>query len=247
MIQKLALFLIGIFDFFYQKKILNFLKKKGFNKFNLLLDVGAHRGESIKLFLNNFEVKKIISFEASPINFEFLKKKEIKYIKKFSNTKIVIENIALGSKNKTADLKQFTESSSSTIKNINVKSQYLKRKFKLLNFFNTKDIYHSFKIKILKLDDYFIQNNIQNVDFLKIDTEGYEYEILLGLEKKIKLVNIIMFEHHYDNMIEKEYTFTDINNLLVSNNFTKIYKSRMPFRKTFEYIYIKSELLNRKM
>ena len=38
---------------------------------------------------------------------------------------------------------------------------------------------------------------------MKIDTEGYEYEILLGLENKIKLVDIIMFEHHYDNMIKK--------------------------------------------
>jgi len=79
------------------------------------------------------------------------------------------------------------------------------------------------------------------IDFLKIDTEGYEYEILLGLEDRIKLVKVIMFEHHYDNMIKKNYTFTNINDLLVKNNFKKIYKSRMPFRKTFEYIYLKSE------
>ena len=45
-----------------------------------------------------------------------------------------------------------------------------------------------------------------------------------------------MFEHHYDNMIKKNYTFSDINSLLVKNNFQLIYKSKMPFRKTFEYI-----------
>jgi len=79
---------------------------------------------------------------------------------------------------------------------------------------------------------------------MKIDTEGYELEILLGLESKIKLVDIIMFEHHYDNMIKKGYTFEDINKLLIKNNFNKIYKSRMPFRKTFEYIYKREELIN---
>ena len=75
MIQKIVLFIMSIFDFFYQKKILSFLKKNNLNNINILLDIGAHRGESINLFLNNLKVKKIISFEASPINFEFLKKK----------------------------------------------------------------------------------------------------------------------------------------------------------------------------
>jgi len=74
---------------------------------------------------------------------------------------------------------------------------------------------------------------------LKIDTEGYEYEVLKGLKKKIQLVDMIMFEHHYDNMIIKNYTFKDINNLLMKNSFFQIYKTKMPFRKTFEYIYVK--------
>ena len=51
-----------------------------------------------------------------------------------------------------------------------------------------------------------------------------------------------MFEHHYDDMIKKNYKFHDINTLLVKNNFTQIYKSRMPFRKTFEYIYLNQKI-----
>ena len=81
-------------------------------------------------------------------------------------------------------------------------------------------------------------NAIKNIDFLKIDTEGYEYEVLLGLNKKILDTKIIMFEHHYDNMINKNYSFRDINKLLVKNKFKMIFKAKMPFRKTFEYIYI---------
>ncbi len=80
--------------------------------------------------------------------------------------------------------------------------------------------------------------NIDVVDLLKIDTEGYEYEVLLGLKDKISNIKIIIFEHHYDNMIKKNYTYADINNLLIENNFEKIFKAKMPLRKTFEYIFI---------
>ena len=39
------------------------------NDLNLVFDI-AHKGESINLFLSNFKVNEIISFEASPINFD---------------------------------------------------------------------------------------------------------------------------------------------------------------------------------
>ena len=243
MIQKIILWVLSLFDHSYQKKWIKFLKKNQYNKFKLLIDVGAHKGESIELFSKNFIIKKIISFEASPINFKYLKKKIEKNKQGYNNTEIVLENIALGAEDKIIEFKQFDESSSSTIKKVDEESKYYKRKFRLINFLNNKKIYKKFQIKISKLKDYIEKNNIRKIDFLKIDTEGYEFEILLGLENKIQLIDIIMFEHHYDNMIKKGYTFADINKLLIKNHFNKIYKSRMPFRKTFEYIYKKKELI----
>jgi len=92
MIKKIILFIIGIFDFFHQRRIIASIKKRGFKKINTFLDVGAHKGESINFFLKNMEIKKIISFEASPLNFEILRKKRNKYLEKFPNTEIIIEN-----------------------------------------------------------------------------------------------------------------------------------------------------------
>jgi len=244
MIQKIILWGLSLFDYYYQKKWIKFLKKNKYNNFKLLIDVGAHKGESIKLFSKNFVIKKIISFEASPINFQYLKKKIKNNKLGYNNTEIVLENTALGAEDKIIEFNQFNESSSSTIKEIDKESKYYKRKFRLINFLNNKETYQKIKIKISKLKDYIEKNNIKKIDFMKIDTEGYEFEILLGLENKIKIVDIIMFEHHYDNMIKKGYTFEDINKLLIKNNFNKIYKSRMPFRKTFEYIYKREELIN---
>jgi len=238
MIKKLTIFLIDFFDFFHKKKIINFLKSRNLIYFSTVFDVGAHRGESIELFLSNLRVDKIISFEASPVNFFFLKKKEKLLKTKFDKSEILLENIAIGSVKKNVILNQFKESSSSTISEIDKNSSYFKKKFKFLNFLEKDEIFHPIEIETENLNNYMKVNNYNLIDFLKIDTEGYEYEVLLGLEKNLSKVKLIMFEHHYDNMIKKNYTFRDINKLLIANNFKMIFKAKMPFRKTFEYIYI---------
>jgi len=241
MIKYIILKILNIFDLQHQYKIFKFLKKNNLDNFQIILDVGAHKGESINLFLKNFKVKKIYSFESSPINFDLLKQNLISIKKKFNNTEIVIENLTLGSENKEALLKQIDESSSSTLNNINLESNYFKKKRSLLYNNKKKIFYENLKINITTLDEYLDKNKIKYIDFLKIDTEGYEYEVLKGLKKNIKNVKLIMFEHHYDDMLDKGYSFGDIKDLLNENNFIQIFKSKMPFRKTFEYVYINSE------
>ena len=107
MIQKIILWGLSLFDYSYQKKWIKFLKKNKYNSFELLIDIGAHKGESIKLFSKNFIIKKIISFEASPINFEYLKDQIEKNKQGYNNTEIVLENVALGAEDKIVEFKQF--------------------------------------------------------------------------------------------------------------------------------------------
>ena len=235
--QNIIIGILSFFDFYHKKKILNFLKEKNLNNFDIVFDIGAHKGETINLFIKNFRVNKIYSFEASPINFKILKKKNIKH----QRVQIILENIAVGSKNGIAQLKQVQESSSSTLSHINLDSNYFKKKKKILNFFSNKEYFHNIEVEIKTLNKYLDQNLIKFIDFLKIDTEGYEFEVLLGLKDKLKNVKIILFEHHFDDMLKKNYTFRDINSLLIQNSFRQIYKSKMPFRKTFEYIYINTQ------
>tara|TARA_B100000941_G_C28337344_1_gene464832 strand:- start:31 stop:759 length:729 start_codon:yes stop_codon:yes gene_type:complete len=237
MIKFLTLFILDFFDYFHKKKIFKFLKRNNISNLDILLDVGAHKGESIISFGKNLNIKKIYSFEASQISFKILSKK-IKDIKfKFPEMKIIIENIALGSSDKKIKIKHFNESSSSTINKINIDSNYFKKKKKFLYGSKVSKYYKEFKVKQITLDNYLELKGINKVDFIKIDTEGYEFEILNGLKKNIKHVKVILFEHHYHDMIRKNYNFSDIHMFLKENNFVQIYKSKMPFRKTFEYIY----------
>ena len=92
-------------------------------------------------------------------------------------------------------------------------------------------------VNLQRLDDYFIKSNLYEIDLLKIDTEGHEYYVLKGSSKILPKIRYIYFEHHYDDMINKGYTFSTIHDFLKNNNFKKIFKSKMFFRKTFEYIY----------
>ena len=76
------------------------------------------------------------------------------------------------------------------------------------------------------------------VDLLQIDTEGYEYNIVKGINStNLGDIDFIYFEHHYDLMIKKGYKFSEINYLLKKNNFKQKLKLKMKFRKSFEYIY----------
>ena len=52
------------------------------------------------------------------------------------------------------------------------------------------------------------------IDLLKIDTEGYEYNIIKGLKTYYHKIKLIYFEHHYDDMLVKNYKFEDIHKLL---------------------------------
>ena len=53
-------------------------------------------------------------------------------------------------------------------------------------------------LPIKTLDWYIKENNIKRIDFLKIDTEGYDYKVLLGGKEAVKLAKYIQYEHWDD-------------------------------------------------
>lgn len=237
MIKKyITLIIVKLFDYYHNKKLISFLKKK-IKKINILIDIGAHKGESINLFTNNFTLNEIHSFEPSLNNFNKLKKNIFNYTEKFKKTGFKIYNCGFGEKKIDLILNQAFESSSSTFNKINMNSKYYNKKISYLK--NNKDIFFTETLSSLDtLDNFIDENKISLIDVIKIDTEGYEYFILKGFLKNFHKAKFIIFEHHYDNMLIKNYTFSNINELLKKNNYVQIYKSKMPFRKTFEYIYV---------
>ena len=226
--------ILGFFDFFHKRKIIKVLKDLLNKNNNIIFDVGGHQGESIIFFNEHINVSKIYTFE--PINDNFLKlKKKTKNIEQ----KVVYLNFALGNKKEKRVIKKMIETSSSTFNEINEKSKYFKKKRFFLGFSKKEKMYVEKNVFIEKGIDIIKNFNVKKIDLLKIDTEGYELNVIRGFESSIEKVDLVIFEHHYDLMIKKNYTYSDINKYLINAGFHLKYKFKMPFRKTFEYIYSK--------
>jgi FkbM family methyltransferase len=231
---KIFHFLLNVLEFSYKKKILKNLKENLPNKMNSFIDIAAHHGQTTIQMHKNFSIENFFLFEPSIKNFHELKKQ---LNKKKIEKNLKIFNYALGNENKDVDINEVLESSSSTINSINTNTNYFRRKKKILSLFSRKIEITKDKIKLVSFSNFIKKNNIQKIDFIKIDTEGYEFNILKNIENFLENVGVIQFEHHYDLMIVKNYRFRDIHNLLINNNFQKKFKSKMKFRKSFEYIY----------
>ena len=231
--KNLIKFCLSLFDYLTEKKIINQLKRVFFNKKTIsLIDIGAHKGEYISSILKNFNISKAYCFEPNPRVFEILEKK--------ISLKKKIELFNYGASNNSGNIlfNENIESSSSSINELNKNSNYYKKKFFLLNFLGSGDVTKKIEIKVVTLNEFIIENNVNKIDLLKIDTEGHEYPVLLGLKDKINMINLIHFEHHFDDMIIKDYKLTDIHDLLIKKGFKKYFKIKMKFRKSFEYLYI---------
>ena len=63
---------IYLIDSNHKNKIVSFLKSKFKNKLINVIDVGAHKGETIQMFSKNFNLSSIICYEASKKNFKSL-------------------------------------------------------------------------------------------------------------------------------------------------------------------------------
>ena len=237
MYYSLAKFFLSLFDLKNKKKICKYFYGEKNGRIQTLIDVGAHHGESIRFFKKNFSINKIYAFEPSIDNFKILKEKvkDVKNIKFF--------NTAVGNKKGLINFTNHYDSESSTIVKINQKSNYFKRKNFYLDFFKTnKSRVKNTQVKIDSLENLINVDELKVIDLVKIDTEGYDLNVIKGLGKLITKVRFIYFEHHFHDMLLKDYKFKDVDNFLKSKNFKKVFKTKMFFRKTFEYIYKNNSL-----
>ena len=226
-----AKLLLNFFDKFTQNQIFRFIKSVLNNKINVLMDVGSHRGEYINSISKKFIIGKIYGFEPNPNSYKLLLKNTVKY----KNLELL--NFAADISDGTKTLNINIESSSSSINQLNEKSKYFKRKYFFFNFLKNKNFSTPVEIKTISLSSFIDKNKLDIVDLLKIDTEGFEYNVIRGLKSNLNKIKLLHLEHHFDDMVIKNYKITDIHNYLVNNNFKKVFKIKMKFRKSFEYIY----------
>lgn len=166
------------FFFFIEKKNYYFIKK---SKIENILDIGS----------NQFQVCKIIQSLKAKLKFYCFDPIQVNNKKSIILKNVKFYNYALGNKNNyklfyTPYYNSFRLDSLSSFLKENIKNYINKN----LPSCKKKIFYTVKKIKIRKLDSYKIK-----FQFIKIDTEGFEYQVIMGGIKLIKKNNpIILLE-----------------------------------------------------
>ena len=211
----------------HQPKILNYLLKLDIK---IAFDIGAHEGETLEYFQKIKSINKIYSFEPQIKIYK-------KLYKKFnSNNKIILNNLALS--NNIEDKVFFINalSSTSSFSLLDDTSLWLKIKNMILN--EKDSIKESITLKTSTIDHYVNEHNIDKIDLLKIDTEGHEFEVLMGAQNIINKnkVKYILIELHSSKMY-KNYSKIKIEEFLKINNFIILKSFKFPFHTFVDNLY----------
>ena len=194
------------------------------NKCNILIDIGANKGDFAFKFLNTFQ--KTFLIEPNP---KLIKSLEKRFI---DNKNYKIFNCGIDIKNA---IKKFyiTSDTGSTLSSIKKQKETLKKTLKKTNITSVKNI------KFYRLD-FFLKNKIKKNDyiFLKIDTQGNDFEVLKSLGNKLKHIKYIQIEMSIIPLYIKQENHWKIFHFMKKNNFEAIFFEnglRNNFGKMMEY------------
>lgn len=156
----------------------------------ICIDVGANVGQTIDSLLKIFTNPTIHAFEPSTKTFKTL-------LSKAFGDQVFLYNMALGKEIQKREFINYNES---------VLSSFLPLDSDEENRFRLTGIDRKEIVEIDTLDRFYQRSNLNEIDLLKIDTQGFDLEVLLGakeaLHKRI------------------------IRNVLVELNFVKMYKGQ---------------------
>ena len=187
--------------------------KKLFHNNVKVFDIGANIGQTIYEISLNFNSSVIHSFEPQKICIPEIKKVSSKLN---SNHKVIVNNLAVGEKvvkkkkffqNKSSDLSSFLKVNLDS--KLQIKMKKLSQKKKKL-----EEINNPIYVSQTTIDEYTKKYKINDIDIMKIDTQGYEQNVLLGSIKTLKNVKVICLEINFWDYYEKNQSFFEIEGII---------------------------------
>jgi len=171
-----------------RKFVLEYLPSKLLTTEPVIFDVGSNRGDYAKLVLTAFPKAKLMCFEPNPGTFQLLSQNLASSASLFQ--------MGFGKQTGTFDLYFDARDQTSVMATSN--PEILKSISKVTE---TEKV----QIKVETLDNFCASQKIDRIDFLKVDTEGFELDILQGAKKMLeeKRINIIQFEFNETAAIQR--------------------------------------------
>jgi FkbM family methyltransferase len=160
----------------------------------VIFDVGANIGDYAKMLRNKFKTTDLYCFEPILENFEKLKLNT-------EDFNIKYENVAVGSTNDVINLYKGSNDADGAMV-----TAYKDTLTEIFSFAGQPD--QPINCKLITIDS-FCEGKIEVIDFLKIDVEGHELEVLKGAVKMINnnKISIIQFEFNEFNIFSKTFFY----------------------------------------
>ena len=176
------------------KKSLKRLKELGFLP-EVIYDIGAYEGEFTDLCLELWNNTFIFSFEALP-------KKAEKLRDKYKNKNVIVKEAIVGEDNQK-NVGFFSDETASSV----LRSAEVYSKKSLLSQ------------EMISLNSFIIIDKNKSPNFLKIDTQGYEFPILLGCSEILENIEVILVETNFIEIYEKVHLANEVIAYLAKFNF----------------------------
>ena len=216
----LSIYLFGKFEF----EIIKAIAKHKLTRKPVFFDIGANIGVQTLQLCNYFENSTVHSFE--PTNYAFNKLNNNVLLNSKLKKKIILNQAFLTNKVNTLPSKIYSSWSLLDKKNSH------KKHFGSLKITN--------KAKSFQLDDYIIKYKIKKIDFIKLDVDGYELDVLKSGYKFLKknktpiifeVAPYLYKEHNYSQVDliklfkNLNYSFYNINNLTRISDIDKYFST----------------------
>lgn len=191
---------------FFLTKILSVLPQNA-----CVVDVGANIGNYSKAVLAGAPTATVIAFEPHPKTFKRLSES-------MGSSKFTAVNAAVGDQNGKLSLYDYSAGDGSEHASL----------FKdvIEGIHNSKAIEH--QVQVVRLGDFLVRNNIDFVDLLKVDTEGNELAVLMGVAEFLQKnkIGVIHFEFNEMNVPSRTF-FKDFWSLMPNYHLFRLLPSGM--------------------
>jgi FkbM family methyltransferase len=174
----------------------------------IIFDIGANNGEYANQLRRRFKTSAIHCFEPVPKNYADL-------LTNVKNSNIICHNIAMGKEDGV--LKLFKASGDGDGSMVTAYQGTIKNVFTFVG-----EVNETMECPITTIDNFCV-DTIDKIDFLKIDVEGHELEVLKGAPRMIgeNRINIIQFEFNEFNIFSKSFLW-DFYEILPGYDFYRI-------------------------
>ncbi len=198
-----------------------FLQTSIKNKNPIFFDVGGNKGEYSALLRESFPESHIHTFEPNPNTYSVLTNK--------LGSKIKAVNKGVGAEN--GELELFFDKNNTTSVQATSDPEILRVIAKTENIISEK-------IEVITLDTYCKENKITSIDLLKIDTEGFELEALMGAKELLNqgAIKMIQFEFNEVNIVKRRF-LKDFYELLEAFDFYRLDENQMIPLKEWQPIH----------